>query len=376
MTVTNRWGDVPLQRVPAEHFSVFRGVPGAAYHHHAQVICHQNRLLATFSSGERDEDQTGQRMMLCVSDDWGESWSDPVPLRDRMPGFGVVTSEGIFAAGDLLIAYAGCYDTTDHGMLMYYAMGGKARAGSPGEPPWHAHTRTEIYTSTDGGNSWQGPVETIPGLVPNLSPFRLPSGRLLLPGNVTFWYTDDTQGIRGWQFAGLPGLTADFVDDPEGVHRAGHLRGDTTFPCEASGYCLPDGTIRILLRTNQFRLACTESRDNGVTWSEPTLTDYTDAGSRCHFGQLPDGRYFGLSNPAPRSVRTPLVLALSENGTTFDRHFVLGDDPHRLFRIPGLHKYGMYGYPFLCTTQDTAFAIYSTNKEDISLCRFPLSALH
>ena len=39
------------------------------------------------------------------------------------------------------------------------------------------------------------------------------------------------------------------------------------------------------------RLAVTESRDDGVTWSEPAVTGYTDACSRFQFGRLP-GRPF------------------------------------------------------------------------------------
>ncbi len=43
--------------------------------------------------------------------------------------------------------------------------------------------------------------------------------------------------------------------------------------------------------------------------------------------------------------------------------------------MPGRHKGGRYGYPFLHVAGETAWAVYSIEKEDIAVCRFPLSAL-
>jgi hypothetical protein len=131
----------------------------------------------------------------------------------------------------------------------------------------------------------------------------------------------------------------------------------------------------MMLRTDKQRLAVSESRDGGQTWSEPALTGYSDCRSRTHFGRLPDGRAFGLSCPAPGSARTPLVLATSGDGVTFDRHYVLGDEPAQAPRRPGHHKSGRYGYPFCHILGETVLAIYSISKEDIAVCRFPLQAL-
>ena len=78
--------------------------------------------------------------------------------------------------------------------------------------------------------------------------------------------------------------------------------------------------------------------------------------------------------PSTRTPRTPLVLALSEDGVVFDRHFVIGDDAQGVPRIPGYLKHGRYGYPFLVVIGDRATVIYSTNKEDINVARFRLPA--
>jgi hypothetical protein len=92
-------------------------------------------------------------------------------------------------------------------------------------------------------------------------------------------------------------------------------------------------------------LAVSESTDNGKSWSEPKLTGYTDCACRFHFGRLPDGRYFGLSCPKPRSGRTPMVLATSHDGVVFDRHYIVGDMSGTKARMPGHAKGGVYGYP-------------------------------
>ena len=52
-----------------------------------------------------------------------------------------------------------------------------------------------------------------------------------------------------------------------------------------------------------------------------------------------------------------------------------GDDPAGEPRWRGHHKGGRYGYPSYHIMGDQMFVIYSVNKEDVWMCRFPLSAL-
>jgi predicted neuraminidase len=175
---------------------------------------------------------------------------------------------------------------------------------------------------------------------------------------------------------GIPGLPGDYVDDPEGHVKVMRHRKGMVHVCEGSFYETDSGILRMMLRTRDAqRLAVSESFDNGDTWSEPVFTDYTDCHCRFHFGRLPDGRYFGVSCPAPHSARTPLILAVSVDGDVFDHHYILGDEDNFLARIPGVHKSGRYGYPSYHIMEDIMFIIYSINKEDIAVCRFPLKLL-
>lgn len=372
--ITNLWGRVEPLRVPVEHRTVFRGVRGAAYNHHQQLAGLDGTLYATWSCGERDEDTPGQAMMLATSEDGGRSWSEPRVLTGPDEPRGVCTAMGLHIHQGRLVAYCGHYEMSDHGMLMYYATGGNASLGDP-ERPSHLGAHTRIYVSDDAGASWDGPVATIPGFVPNLAPSPLASGRLLMPGNFRYPYTDDPAGIEGWHLAGLPGVPDDVPDEAEGHVVADRIRGGDYGLCEGSFFQTDDGVIHMMLRTTAGRLAVTESADEGRTWSEPALTGYTDCECRFHFGRLPDGRFFGLSCPEPKSERRPMVLATSGDGVRFDRHYLLGEEPPFLARIPGVHKYGRYGYPSLHLAEDRAVAIYSVNKEDIAVARFELAAL-
>jgi len=202
------------------------------------------------------------------------------------------------------------------------------------------------------------------------------SGRLIMPGSLCYPYTDDPSGIRGWKKTGIPGLPDGYVDDSEGFHKGCDYRearlGDEIHYCEGSFYQTEDSVIHMMLRTDRDYLAVTESFDDGETWSEPQLTDYTDCQARFHFGRLPDGRYYGLSCPDPEGGRTPLVLATSEDGVEFDSHYVLGDEPSEGPRIPGHHKGGRYGYPYSHVLGERVYVIYSIEKEDIALRQFEL----
>ena len=70
-----------------------------------------------------------------------------------------------------------------------------------------------------------------------------------------------------------------------------------------------------------------------------------------------------------------MVLTTSDDGVVFDRHYILGDEPHTGPRMPGRAKSGRYGYPSFHILDDTMFVIYSIEKEDIGVCRFALSEL-
>lgn len=372
--ITNRSGRTTTP-VPTREILIFRGRTGAAYNHHPQVTSLGDRLYATWSSAAVDEDAPGQAMMMSTSDDGGETWAEARALLSAQPGEHgpeILTSEGIHVHGRMLTAYCGSYEYTALGMS-YYKVDGCTRKGRP-EEPFHQNSHCKILVSRDRGATWnqEGRIDRF---VPNLGPQAISSGRLILPGNMCFPYTDDPSGVTGWKMAGVPGLPVGYVDDPDGFLYGKKHRGDDQPLCEGSFYQTADGVIHMMLRTEAGKLAVCESSDNGATYSEPMLTDYSNDNSRFHFGRLPDGRWFGLNTPGPEKGRTPLVLAISNDGVNFDRHYVLGAAPLQDPVTPGFHKYGRYGYPSCHIVGRDMVVIYSISKEDIACVRFPLEVL-
>jgi len=374
--ITNCWGRARTSVVPTEEIVVFRGREGAWYNHHHQLASLDGRLYAVWSSAEVHEDSPGQRMVLSTSDDLGNTWTEPRAIVDRQPGTyadGVVTSTGLHVHEGRIVAYWGYYDYTEGGLKRLYEQTTGICGRIDTSVTWHGAVHTGISASDDAGKTWRR-VGKIDDITSYISPHRLRSGRLVLPGNNWYPWTNDPYGVQGWTLASTPGLPEGYRDDPQGIWVARDHRGDAFTCCEGSCFQTDDGVVHMMLRSEVDRLAVTESHDGGQTYSPPVLTDFSDCHCRFHFGRLPDGRYLVTSCPDPTSLRTPMVLATSRDGVRFDRHYVLGAAPDRKPRLVGIQKFGRYGYPTWHIVGDTMFVLYSIAKEDIALVRVPLGA--
>ncbi len=319
-------------------------------------------------------------MVYSTSDDFGQTWTPARTLVPAEPGeYGpaCITSGGLYVGKDAMTAYYSSYEITPAAQALFM---------ESGLNHWHEpglktiqNVQTGVLVSRDGGLSWSTVAGGLPGFIPNLSPTRLSSGRLLMTGHLLHAWTDDSGGISGWRIAGLPGLPDGFYERAGGLFPVTGLLGELGI-CEGAVHEIPGEPLRLMLRTNRARLAVAESRDDGATWSEPQLTDFTDCGSKMQFGRLPDGRYFALSCPDPNVPesclrRTPLVLAVSHDGNVFDRHFILGDEPDAPLRYPGAYKHGRYGYPYALVVKDHLVVVNSVGKEDVECHIFSLRDL-
>jgi hypothetical protein len=381
--ITNNWGSARTKRVDAEHIVIFRGHEGGAYNHHHQIMAHDGVLYASWSNGIQNEDDPSQRMVFATSTDFGDTWSAPRAIAGPRPGTyadQIISGEGIREHGGSLYAYYAVNEYPPEGLVEGADPPQRPSIGKgqwPEDEFWSFDEHTEIVKSDDGGGTWSEPLSTIDGLYPNLRPEPIAGGRLVFPGNLTYWYTDDPVGVFGWTRATLPGVSDDYRDAPGRFQKECRRLGFDHLYCEGSFYQTDDGIIHMMLRTDDDAglLAVSESADRGVTWSLPKLTSFTDSRCRFHFGRLPDGRFCAVSCPKPHSRRTPLVFATSGDGVSFDRHYVIGDEPSTGPRMSGHHKGGRYGYPAYHVAGETVFVIYSIEKEDIAVCRFPLAAL-
>ena len=299
----------------------------------------------------------GQQVLLATSYDFA-AWSEPVPLIEPRPGKKgtplILTTAGFHPHAGRLVAYAGQYaeDRSDTRLL----------AGS-----------TPVGEHLD-------PVQDLGiAIIPNHGPQKIANGRLILSGNITFPYTDDPGGLSGWQVAGLhPPDLGDISDNPFSFWKIAQIYGWPAALCEGSFFQTGDGVIHMLLRATgegqRGRLWVTESRDGGEIWSSAIETEFRNDDAKFHCGRLPDGCFYYIGNPVPGGRRNPLVLSLSQDGETFDRHFVIADEPYEMKR-PGRWKGGEYGYPHTLVHDGAMHVIVSRQKEAVEVFRFPLNEL-
>ena len=195
-------------------------------------------------------------------------------------------------------------------------------------------------------------------------PLLLPSGRTVGAAHfgkdltVCPIYTDDPSGLRGWKKAALP--------QGEGK------------PLEPSLYTSKGGSLVMLFRdqASSFKKLASISHDGGESWSAPVATDIPDSRSKQCAGNLPDGRSFWVGNPTGNKSRRILVLALSSDGTVFDKAWLLAgpeDLPAR--RNEGKYKTLGYNYPKAIVLDNDLWVSLSINKEDVTLVRIPISSL-
>ena len=354
----------PVQRVPCQHTRVYNPVQGWSYAHHASLVVFQGKLLAMWSNGCINEDDVGQRVLIASRHTDG-SWTAPRVLIDAESSgnpLHVLTAAGMYVHKDTLIAYIGCYEY-DQATLT----SGGNRQPVDGH---HQNTRLGYVTSKDGVQ-WSSIVWTNLRMIPNHGPRQTSTGRVIITGNISYPYTDDVSSLSGYTVTGIYGQSfADgvVVDDSETIHRVTKENGwDARLLCEGAFYETEDKVLHMLLRSNSRCLWCTESADDGATWSEPFPLDFTDDGSKFDVGRLPDGRYFYVGNTVVGGGRNPLMLCLSNDGIVFDTHVILRDEDQPQ-RFEGMHKGGLYAYPHACVFEDTLYIIHSVHKEAIDIC--------
>jgi hypothetical protein len=322
------------------------------YSHHPHLVHFCGHWLAIWSNAEVDEDSSGQRVLMASSPDFS-AWSRPEVL--AQPSIGpdgrpnVLTAAGFHVYNDVLVCYFAEYGPTKLGTNLW------------------------AVTSHDGVHFNDRVSMEIP-VCPNFGPQLVHNGRLIICGNMSFPYTDDPSGLTGWQMSGIYPPVKITSDDPASFWEVSEKQGWSAGLCEGSFIVAPGGQLIMLLRAagvgHAGRLWVTTSDNNGESWSPPQETSFTDNNAKFHLGRLPDGRYYYVGNPTS-GARCPLVLSLSDNGTEFNRHYVLGTTPYPMKR-DGLYKEGEYGYPQTVVYDGHFHCICSRRKEGVEVIRFNL----
>jgi hypothetical protein len=330
--------------------------PDWAFSHHGAIASFKGKLYVLYASGRVNEDHCGQRIMVTSSSNF-YNWSTPSPLKDVTMGLYsqiVSSTGGLYTDGTTLVAYYFCreYDPA-------YLQGENLRPSTDGHTLW---LKTYYRTTTDGVN-WSNEVELTNLNTPLFTnPKTLLSGRLMMTGGSRFAYTDDPAGLTGWQLKGLTQNQLTAALTISGINAVS----------EASLFQTTDGIIHMMHRSGGNYLLCSESRDDGVTWSQPYKTDFTDNVNKSYFGTLPDGRYYYVGTPSLTGSRIPLMLNVSSDGYNFSTQYILRDEPYQLIQ-PGFAKSGNYGYPSVVAADGYLYTVYSKQKEIMEITRVALN---
>lgn len=132
-----------------------------------------------------------------------------------------------------------------------------------------------------------------------------------------------------------------------------------------------DGRLQVLCRTRNAQLATAWSNDNGNTWSKVILTNIPNNNSGTDAVTMSDGRHVLIYNNfstlpgTPKGPRTPLCLAVSEDGITWKPVVTLEDSP-----------ISQYSYPSIIEgTDGKLHAIYTWRRQRIKYAKIDISKL-
>ncbi len=213
-----------------------------------------------------------------------------------------------------------------------------------------------MRTSQDGGLSWSNPVALPAG---NKGAERCPpvlvDGDLLCPGNsgsrLSFQRTDDFG--QSWL---TPGYSP-FNVEVDAIQPA--ILAHT------------DGRLQALARSHTGSIVTSWSNDGGVTWSDKEVTDLPNNYSSICAVTLADGRHLlvynhaGIPEGSWGGPRTPLNVAVSDDGVDWSAVLVLEDEP------------GEYSYPTVIQAEDgTVHVIYTWNRLRMKHVELNPSAFH
>ena len=134
---------------------------------------------------------------------------------------------------------------------------------------------------------------------------------------------------------------------------------------------LKDGRLQVLMRTHNARLATSYSSDDGDTWTPVTLSAVENNQSGTDAITLHDGRHALIYNNfetlplTKKGVRTPVSIALSDDGQSWRHVLTLEDSP-----------IDQYSYPAIIQGRDGKLhCVYTWRRQRVSYKQIDLTKL-
>lgn len=308
---------------------------------HASTIVETPKgdLVAAFFGGtkERNPDCV---IWVCRKEKGSNTWTAPVQAAD-----------GVFSPTERKACWNPVLFQIPGGELLLFYKIGINVAG------WEGY----LVRSKDGGKTWSkreklpdgflGPVKNKPEFI---------DGRIISPSStegsggwrIHFEISDDLG--KTWRKVGpIPAeeavLTqmqgtqpAENKDDQEAGEAVKEQKKYYIYAIQPSILKHKDGRLQVLGRTRNGYLATSWSSDNGDTWSTVTLSNVPNNNSGTDAVTLKDGRHLLIYNNfrtlpgTPKGPRTPLNIAVSNDGVNWKEVLVLEDSPISQYSYPSM----------------------------------------
>lgn len=251
------------------------------------VLLPDGRLMAAWFSSP-SEGAESQRIVQAFSSDQGRTWSEAPVLQDLAGKADF--DPALFVAGKETFLFFSAFNP-----------------------------QIDIYfrRSSDSGKTWTEPVKiNQPNHTTRSNGIQLSTGELLVPlhtrGTKAGGVMKSRDGGKTWTRFGA-------VANPEGQG------GEPTIAETKSG------AVHMLLRTKDGQLWRSISRDKGETWSAPEKTGLTATSSASHLLCTRDGTLVLTYNPGPTPLRFPLLMRTSrDEGVTWSEPTLLADRPAKV----------------------------------------------
>ncbi|MDR0546081.1 MAG: exo-alpha-sialidase, partial [Dysgonamonadaceae bacterium] len=204
-----------------------------------------------------------------------------------------------------------------------------------------AEWKGKMITSTDGGKNWSKPIDLPEGFLGPVKnkPVLLKNGVLISPSS--------TEGKGGWKvhFEYSDNLGQTWNKKQEFYP----IDGTEFHAIQPTILKHKNGVLQVLCRTQERVIAQMWSENNGKTWSPLTASSLPNNNSGLDGVTLRDGRQLLVYNhvlpadslPKGKGARTPLNVAVSDDGKTWYAAAVLEDSP-----------IGQYSYPSVIQSND------------------------
>lgn len=250
-----------------------------------------------------------------------------------------------------------------------------------------------LVKSKDGGRTWSqreplpegfiGPVKNKPELIGN----RLICGSSTEINGWKFHVEIYDLATKQWKYVGpveaepvmrtedmAIGQAVTASEDIEAPDAGGEAMKDGRHPVDCiqpSILRLSDGRLQVLMRTRNGKLATSFSSDNGDTWTKVTLTEVPNNQSGTDAVTLHDGRHALIYNDfetlpgTKKGPRTPVSIALSDDGTHWRHVLTLEDSP-----------ISQYSYPAIIQGRDgTLHCVYTWRRQRMAYKQIDIKKL-